>query len=87
MDDNHVIEIAGCKISPEFIDLVTLKLLPTGLDAAVFADCLFDVQTSMLIAIAGSNDIPTNLSQMAFAIHSLKYFMDELGELRKQGKF
>ena len=87
MNNTTVIEIGGCKISPEFIDLVSTKLLPMALDAEDFKESLFDVQTAILVGIAGDDVIPTNLQKMACAIQTLNYFMSDLGRLRKEGKF
>ena len=87
MANNHVIEIDGCKISPEFVELVNKHFNTVHASADNIKSTLFEAQLGILSGIADSNIVPANLDRVISGIQSLYYFFDELEDLHKQGKF
>jgi len=87
MDESTVIVIDGCKISPEFIDLVKQHFNTMHGTAEGFKTILFDAQVGILAGIAANDIVPTNLDRLVAGIQNLYYFFDTLEDLHKQGKF
>ena len=87
MDKAAIIEIDGCKISPEFIKLVEENISKIPAEAEQFKTDIFNVQTAILIASENEDFRPENLKQLALSLHSVYSFVSELSHLREDGKF
>ena len=84
--NNAVIEIDGVKITPEFISLIKKRLYPVFDNVNEFKAILFDAQVGIMAGIASDACIPGGLSGMNHGLQNLYYFLDEISDLRKEGK-
>lgn len=82
-----VIEINGCKLSPEFIELVEQNISQIPAEGEQFKKDLFDVQTAILMSSDTEDFRPENLRQLALALHNIYSFIEGITQLRKEGKF
>ena len=88
MNKDVVVEIDGCKITPEFVELVKTYMLPNANGYSEFKETLFGVQSGIITSIAKSSDSPQpGIESMNCAIINFSSFIDRLVDLRKEGKF
>ena len=87
MSKDVVIEIDGCKITPEFIGLVKKRLLQLCDNADEFKTIIFNAQVGIIAGIAADECIPGALADMNHGLQNLYYFIDEIVALRKEGGF
>lgn len=87
MKTDAIIEIDGCKITPEFIELLNDTLLKDKRNLDEFKKSLFSMQCTLIDQVARSGEIPGNLTEVNNSIYTVNEFVDGLQKLRNEGKF
>lgn len=82
-----VIEIDGCKISPEFVKLVKDTFFDSGkqFHTVEFRDHLFMVQSSLISALSEGN--PSWCDDFSNSLIKLHFFCRDLEQLHEDGLF
>ena len=86
MNKGPVVEIDGCRITPEFVQLIKDRIFPHRDTIGQFKTYLFDTQSAILIGMIGG-EVPSNLDSLADGLQNLYRFCDELESLILAGKF